>query len=260
MPLLEMGDSSEPPAKYPSLPVWGFYIGGDTPHIWPDDQVDAIPSRWALPIFTRNTPGANAAADAQEIIEWLDSHRWTPGVCVAVDSETSVLPDYLGALNAHITAAGFHLIDYQSKGAIDGNPETSGGRWVADWTGLPHMYEGAVITQYASATMAKDAWDHDVIDSGVKLHELHPPAVHRIPTGTATATVYEVSHGDTGQAVRNAQSLLEAWEAGTVGPAGIDGIFGDQTLTGLAMFQRIHGITAGRGTVTVATWEALLAH
>lgn len=260
MTLLEMGDSSEPPPKYPSLPVWAFYIGGDTPHVWTAKEIAAIPSRWVLPIFTRNTAGANAAADAQEIIDFLDAYRWTPGVCVAVDSETTVLPDYLGALNAHITAAGYLLVDYQSKGAIQGNPETSGGRWVADWTGTPHMYEGAAITQYASATMAKDAWDHSVIGADVKLHELHPPAVHRIPTGTATAMVYEVSHGDTGQAVRNLQGLLEAWEAGVIGAAGIDGIFGDDTLTALGAFQRIHGIITGRGTATAETWEALLAH
>ncbi len=258
MSTMEMGDSSLPVVPPAPLPVYAFYAGGNTPHVWTPAEIEQLTARWVLPIFVQDNPAASAADDANVIIGWLHARGWDHATTVAVDTESADMGAYLAELDSRITAAGFVLMDYQSKGAIEGNPLTSGGRWVADWTGVPHLYPGSRATQYATADMTGHPWDASVIDNSVALHELHPPAVHTIPYATMTAKVPVLSAGDRGAAVRRAQCLLLAWHPASLGESVADGIYGPDTAAAVDSFQRTYGITAGRGTVTAETWERLV--
>jgi Putative peptidoglycan binding domain len=258
MSTLEMGDASTPPAPPANLPVFGFYIGGQTPHDWTDEQIAALVSRWALPIYVNITPSADPHAAAAEIISWLHAHDWARGTTVALDREDVPMPSFISELDQLISAAGYLLMDYQSKGAIPGEPLTAGGLWVPDWTGVPHMYPGALATQYANASMLGLPWDASLIDAAVPLHELHPPAVHPIPMVHVAVTVPELTRGDTGPAVTRLQHLLLAARPGSLPAFGPDGIFGAETNAAVRSFQRVWGITTDAGTVTAETWARLI--
>lgn len=255
---LLMGDSSTPPAKYPPYPVWAFYIGGDTPHVWTDAEYESIPCRWVLPIFTASNPGRDVQADARAIIGWLHAHGWRPGELVAVDTETSILPGYLEQLDALITAAGFRLVDYESKGPESANPITAGGRWIADWTGTPHLRPDSVATQFINDTALGEPWDESLILLGARLHELHPPVTRRIAMVDVSVLLPELTRGDTGSAVARLQGLLDAWLLPTDGTITVDGDFGPVTAEILAAFQAAHGIRPPRGLVDGDTWAKLL--
>ncbi len=71
-------------------------------------------------------------------------------------------------------------------------------------------------------------------------------------SGTAL-TVY----GDTGSHVKEIQCILRA-RGYDIGPAGVDGDFGQDTLTVVKAFQRKHGLTVD-GQVGTKTWHALRA-
>lgn len=260
MSYTEMADSAFPVVPAPNVPVYAFYIGGTTPNVWTDKDIESIRARHVLPIFTRTDPAANAQADADEIIRWLHEHNYLPGETVAVDTESQVMPEYVGALDSHLSAAKFALVEYESKGPVSHNPRTSGGRWVADWTGLPHLFADSVATQYASAQMTGFPYDQSVIDDSVKLHELHAPAVHRITYAEIKSDVPELSRGDSGQAVKTVQGLLEAWEKGATGTAGIDGTYGPDTVAAVRRFQRMYGHDAAAGVCDGPTWQLLLTH
>lgn len=258
MTLLEMGDSSLPVVPPAPLPVYGFYIGGTTPHVWTDAEIRALTSRYGLPIYVRTAPDADAASDAQQIVSWLHAHNWTRGTAVAIDTEETLMPGYLAALLGHVSAAGFLLLHYESKGHEPGNEIDGLDVWVADWTGTPHLALGSVATQYADASMIGRPWDASVIAANLPLHELHPQAVHSITYVTAGMRVPVLGPGDSGPAVRRAQVLLEQWSSQALDPSGADGLYGPVTTEAVRTFQRVHGITPATGTTTAGTWERLV--
>jgi hypothetical protein len=255
---VEMGDASTPPVPPADLPVFAFYIGGATPHVWTDDEVKALKSRWALPIYVATDTGTSAESVAGVILQWLNAHQWGRGATVVIDTESNVLGGWLTELDQAIVQGGYRLMEYESKGPVDGNPPVSGGRWVADWTGLPHIYAGSVATQYEDSEQAGRPWDASVIDTTVPLHQLNPPAVHVIPQVPVSVTLPELARGDTGPAVRRAQHLVLAWNDASLPTAGPDGIYGPETTSAVRSFQRVYGITDDAGTVTAETWARLL--
>lgn len=255
----EMGDSSTPPAPPARLPVYAFDIGGQTPHVWTDTEYEALTARWVLPIYTRIDTAMPAAAVADEILSWLRSNQFDRGSSVALDSESVVLGQWLADVDNLVAAAGHKLIEYESKGPMGHNPPTSGGRWVADWTGIPHLYPGSVATQYSSADMAGLPWDQSLIDQAVPLHELHPPARHEIRNLIVEADVPELSRGDHGQAVRRLQHLILAWDSSELAQFGADGNYGPETRAAVAVFQRLYGITADPGVADAETWHRLIS-
>lgn len=258
MTTLEMADSSAPPPHPAPVPVYAFYAGGQTPHAWTPADIKTITSRWGLPIWVCTDPAAAAAAIAADYLAWLRDHDWQRGTTVALDHENVPLGAVISDLSAILDHAGYRLLDYQSKDIIPGEPATTGGLWVPDWTGIPHMYPGAAATQYADSEMLGLPWDGDLIDAAVPLHQLNPPAVHKIPQVTVSATVPELARGDTGPAVRRVQHLILAWNPAELPAAGPDGIFGPETVAALRSFQRVYGITADAGTVTAETWIRLI--
>jgi phosphotransferase system HPr-like phosphotransfer protein len=259
MSTYEMGDSSLPAVPPANLPVYGFYLGGDTPHRWTTAEVRALKSRWALPIWVNTNQQADAKEVAADILSALRFLGWPTGTTVALDIEGTDQALMISALDTELDAAGYLLMVYSDKAVLPIVPTTSGGHWVADWTGTPHLYPDSAATQYASAKMTGLPWDSSLIDQAWPLHEINPPVVHRIPVVTMIAHLPELSHGDQGPAVRRLQHLLLAHSAGSLPVAGPDGIFGPETTTAVRSFQRIYGITNGDGIATADTWQRLVA-
>jgi hypothetical protein len=238
--------------------VFSFYTGGDTPHIWTDAQIAQLTSRWVLPNFTYSDPNADADTAISAYLSWLHSHKWDLGAAVAIDTESVAMPLQVQRWNDAITGAGWKLIEYESKGPMGHNPLTSGGRWVADWNGIPHLYPGSVATQYASADMAGRPWDSSLIDSGVVLHQLHPPVTHNPSVQVFPVTLPDLVRNDTGPAVKRMQSLLLAHDPGALPAWHDDGIWGPETDAAVRAFQRYFGITTDPGTCAEPTWQRLI--
>lgn len=257
-PTLAMWDASNLPDPQPTTPAAAFYVGGDTPHVYTDAQVAAIRARYGLPIWTGYDFQHDGNLEAEKVIMWLHAHGWKPGTLVAVDTEELVIPDFLAAFNAQITSAGWRVLHYESKVAIAGNPPTSGGKWTADWTGIPHLRPGDTATQYVPDKWLGAPYDLSLILASAPLHELNPPVVHHVITTGVAVEVPILGIGDQGPAVTRMQHLLEAWYPASTGPAGADGIFGPSTLAGLVSFQRAHGITPPTGACSGASWERLI--
>ncbi|MEW2622963.1 serine/threonine-protein kinase [Streptomyces sp. NPDC048106] len=62
-------------------------------------------------------------------------------------------------------------------------------------------------------------------------------------------------YGNTGSRVKEVQCILKS-RGYNIGPAGVDGIFGQDTLTAVKRFQRLHGLEVD-GQVGVHTWAKL---
>ena len=259
MTTLEMGDSSTPVVPPANLPVYAVYLLGDTPHIWTGPEIKALRARWCVPICVHDYPAGDPRALAAQFIAALHGQGVPGGSLVALDTESTPMPEYVAAFNDAMTAGGYPLAEYESKGPLGTNPPTSGGRWVADWTGVPHLFPGSIATQYASSDMIKLPWDASVIDGTVKLWEIHPPVVHVIPQVAVSAELPELANGDTGPAVKRMQHLILAWNETQLPGSGPDGIFGPETLAALRLFQRMYGITTGAGSATAETWTRLVA-
>lgn len=257
-PTLAMWDASSLPDPQPTTPVAAMYAGGDTPHDVTDAQLAAIRARWMVIIWTGYDHMNDGAIEAAAFIAWLHAHHWTPGTIVAVDTEELIIPDFIAAFNAAVTSAGWLLMDYQSKVAIPSNPPTSGGKWAADWTGIPHLRPGDTATQYVPDKWLGAPYDLSLIRADVPLHEINPPVIHHIRYTDVVVRVPMLGVGDQGPAVTRLQHLLEAWYPASTGPGGADGIFGPDTLSALVGFQRAHGITPTSGVSDGPSWARLV--
>jgi hypothetical protein len=131
--------------------VVAFYIGGDTPHVWTKQELDARPERYRLPIYVRsNPPGPGASADVSDAMAQLTYLGAPKGILVAWDSETSQDAQYVRDVFTLVKAAGDVLMDYGSESTVYANHNPDGYYWSADWTGTPHKNPGSVETQYVS--------------------------------------------------------------------------------------------------------------
>src|SRR6266508_3230131 len=116
MALRRMWDAAYPPASPPKWEAVAGYIGGNTPHVWTDQEWARQQARWRLPIFTRSHDG-DPSADAAHAIRCMTAHRVPKPVCVALDFETRVDATYLHAFDAAIIRAGWKAMVYGSKQA-----------------------------------------------------------------------------------------------------------------------------------------------
>src|SRR6266498_2611689 len=57
MALRRMFDAAYPPTSPPNWEAVAFYLGGNTPHVWTDSEIERQPARWRLPIFVRSHDG-----------------------------------------------------------------------------------------------------------------------------------------------------------------------------------------------------------
>lgn len=167
-------DASSPPPD-PHLDVCGFYIGGDTPHVWTDAEIAGQSARWRLPIYVTDNPGQrNAAADAGTAVAWLRSHGVPAGSAVALDYETAVDAAYVTAFDGAVRSAGWTVLLYGSLSTVTQNPRPSAGYWTASWTGVPHLDAGAAATQYASDTQLGEPYDLSEVSDGLVLWDTRP--------------------------------------------------------------------------------------
>lgn len=168
-----MFDAAFPPSPPPNTDAVAGYIGGNTPHVWTDAEWDAMPQSLRLPIYVCSHPEAHDPnVEADKALQWLWDHRVPTGVWVALDLETAVNPAFVKTFDGKIVASGRLLTIYGSKSTIFQNPIPSGGYWVADWTGVPHLLSRSVITQYASDTMLQKGYDLNVVADSVRLWEV----------------------------------------------------------------------------------------
>src|SRR6266496_79236 len=162
MALRRMWDAAYPPTSPPNWEAVAFYLGGNTPHVWTDSEIERQPARWRLPIFVRSHDG-DPLADAHASIVWLVRHEVPRGVTLALDYETRVDAAYLAAFDRAVTDAGWRVMVYGTRDFVLRNPKPSGGYWVAEWTGSPHLYPGSAATQWSGSGPFGGAYDPNLV-------------------------------------------------------------------------------------------------
>jgi hypothetical protein len=149
---LEFLDAAFPLDVYPvGVNGIAFYAGGDALNVWTLAEVEACPYQYRLPIWVRSDPASAVAAnDVIAFNNQLQEYKCPKGSLVALDSETSTDPAYVQGLYAGLKALGYPLIDYGSLQSVFGNDNPDGYYWGADWTNIPHLASGTVMTQYVT--------------------------------------------------------------------------------------------------------------
>lgn len=168
-----MYDASVPPqAAPPGYDVCAFYIGGDTPHRWSDEERTRQGARHYLPIWTRfPTADYSAADDAAMAVAWMRDHAVPHGAALALDFETGVDAAYVETFDVAVTSAGYSLILYGSLSFVLQNPRPRGGYWTAIWDGNPQLRPGdAAATQYAQGS----AYDSSIVSDSLVLWDGKP--------------------------------------------------------------------------------------
>jgi hypothetical protein len=138
-----IGDSAYPLALYPTewngepIVGWGFYIGGNTPHVWTVDEVAVLKKtyQYLLPIFTKSDPqSANSITDTSAAIKQLLLLDAPEEILVQWDLESAVDSVYTGVVNTVMHAAGYEVELYGSSSTVMQNAIPYGGYDTADWT------------------------------------------------------------------------------------------------------------------------------
>jgi len=163
-----MFDAAFPPTSPPKWEVAAGYIGGNTPHVWTDQEWARQAARYRLPIFTRST-GGDPNADGAAAVRWLRAHGVPPGCCVALDYETRIDAGYLRIFDWIVMQAGYLTLLYGSRDFVLRNPKPSGGYWVADYTGSPHLYPGSAATQWSGSGPFGGDYDPNLVADSTPL-------------------------------------------------------------------------------------------
>lgn len=242
---LKFYDAAFPPvSEPPGMDGVAFYIGGDTPHMWSREQVDATSERFRLPIFVRSNPqSANALQDAKSARAQLAVLGAPHGILVALDSETSVDPNYVANFYYDMRSAGFPVIDYGSVSSVFGNNIPDGYYWGAHWTNRPHLDPGTDMTQWE----ALGAYDESLAVSTLPFWDTHATPLSLMPV------LPLLREGDTGHYVKAVQALLVANDH----TLAIDGVFGPITRSELATFQGVNHLLQ-TAEADKPTWQHLL--
>jgi Domain of unknown function (DUF1906) len=148
-------DASNPPdgkpAGAPEATVFGFYIGGDTPHVWTKEQVNNAQPAYGLPYFVRsNPPTSNAASqaqtDAMAAAEALSEFGIPEGYAIVLDLETAVAPDYVEAFAKYLP--NYKVGVYGSEDFVFGNAHVASFVIAAN-DGAKSPVKGAAGTQFS---------------------------------------------------------------------------------------------------------------
>lgn len=119
----------------PNTDIVAFYIGGDTPHVWTQAEINGSKCRYRLPIYVRSFAGVNPITDANAAIAYLAAIHAPKGITTALDLETLIDPSFVSAYGAAMHAAGYKVISYGSLSFVRQNPILDG-FWVADWDNI----------------------------------------------------------------------------------------------------------------------------
>jgi len=204
LPVRKMFDASVLPAVIPAgYEIAAGYIGGDTPHVWTEQEWRRVSHLKRLPIWVYDPRSGNPDEDAVEAFLSLYRLGATVGAPLALDMETHVDKEYVIRFSSLIKWARLRCWVYGSADTVFGNPSADG-FWVGDWTGTPHMHGGGVATQYARG----NEYDSSVVEGWAYLHELWagpivtrslPDRDHTVtgncrPARTQTANVPHIRH------------------------------------------------------------------
>lgn len=140
-----VADSAYPLTTYPATwngqPIvgWGFYLGGNTPHVWTAGEVAELKRhyRFLLPIYTCSNPAdRDPQIDGHEAVTALQALGVPRGpLLVQLDYETAVDSAYEAEFGAVLAAAGYVLELYGSASTVAQNLRPDGGYDEAAWTG-----------------------------------------------------------------------------------------------------------------------------
>jgi len=243
-------DNAFPLRNYPPADGFAFYIGGDTPHVWTNAEVAALPYRYRLPIFVRSNPQqANANVDAANCLTALASHGAPKGTLVALDFETAVDPAYVAEFCARVMAGGYRVILYGSENFVHRNNIPDGLYWSADWTKVNHIHSGDAGTQWISL----QAYDESTFAATLPLWDTQPHAAPGKTAGTVPVD-FPWKNGDRGNRVRAIQALAGPKRGHDLA---CDGVFGTETENAVRGVQEAALIKVD-GIVGPETWKALL--
>ena len=258
---LIMVDEAFPPQVH-AADILLVYSGGDTPHTWTKTETLSQRARYRLPTYVRSNPqSVSASSDISNFLGWLKAVGCPQGSTVCLDLETAVDAAYVNAFNQGMTRDGYPVMKYGSKSSIWNNPKTSGGTFVADPTGSPHMSTvgDTVATQYLFA----GPYDLSLVKASVKLWDVHgspspppPPAPGKEATVQLTLPYLQQGSTDsaaTGRKVGRVQAMLNYLQGSRLAE---DGIFGISTKGAVQTFQHSRGLTAD-GVVGPLTYEKL---
>jgi peptidoglycan hydrolase-like protein with peptidoglycan-binding domain len=259
---LTFADAAFLPDPLPDTDGFCFYIGGDTPHVYTAAEITQLKARYRylLPIFTRSDPpGPGAAADVAEAVSQLRTAGAPAGTLVAWDSETSTDAGYIRDVFARLNADGYKLIDYGSQSFVSGNQNPDGYYWGGDWTGVPHLHPGDVMTQWVSFS----GYDESLAVSSLPFWDTRAGQDWTEAIIMALPTLQQGSRDTAGQPllVHRVQALVAGigtWN--NLGPATqltADGVFDPKTTAGVKAVQAFFRITAD-GIVGQQTWTKLI--
>lgn len=208
---LFMGDMADPGTLVVKEDAVAFYIGGYTPHVWTTVQINRQTAKYRHPIwvYDPNHPGLESGiVDGTKAVQQCRALKIPALTTISFDMETSVDAAYLNGVHSVVGPSGYWTGVYGSLDFITQNPVFGGGRWVAHWTGTPHLTgvpgEWACQYQKADAPGDADPWDLSLIDDPAHLWDPTAPerevaTLVRLPSGAAS-TVYSVNGGVTWQA------------------------------------------------------------
>lgn len=150
------------------------YIGGMAEHVWTPEQWAAQTARYRLGIWVIN-PYVSPQLAAQQAVAALAALKVPAGVVFAADLETlAVPPGILDPFADEISRLStFRVCPYGSTSSLfQHSPQA--GYWVADPTGVPHVYDHPHVigTQWAWL----DAYDENLFvpQSGLRLWDTRP--------------------------------------------------------------------------------------
>lgn len=139
-PAVTMHSASRPPLTAPKgTKIVGLYMGGDTPHVWTQDEVKRFGKYRKLPIYVRSNPtGRNPVDDAMTVLQWLYHFRVPRGQVVALDLEGAVNKPYVSGFGNVLRFFGYKVWPYGEISTIFGNPPEDG-YWVAHYDNKRRM-------------------------------------------------------------------------------------------------------------------------
>lgn len=259
---LHFYDAAYPPAVTPAgQDGVAFYIGGDTPHVWSLAEIEAQHVRFRLPIFVRSNPAtADVQADLMSAISRLDAIGAPKGCIVALDSETSVNPNYVAQFFYGMRDAGYTLMDYGSVSTVFGNNIPDGYYWGAHWTNRAGVEPNEVMTQWQALNSYDESDARATLpfwDSSAAPSPAPAPAPVRPETGVQLPLL---RLGSREEAVRTVQILCGRrgyFPANSGTPEMPDGDFGPATDAAVRAVQAAAHISVD-GRVGQETWPVLI--
>ncbi len=221
MTLRRMFDAAFPPSSPPPWEVAAGYIGGNTPHVWTDQEWARQPARYRLPIFTRST-GGDPNGDAAASVRWLRAHGVPPGCCVALDYETRIDAGYLRTFDWIVGQVGYLTMVYGTRRTVLQNPKPSGGYWVAEWSGSPHLYPGSAATQWSGSGPFGGEYDPNLVADSTPLWDTQEAPM---PLTDADAPVIRKALGlKEGEQVATDADLRVIWRGDSTHPDSLQAI------------------------------------